>query len=66
MTENIELQRAVGRIEGKLDSFIAKLDAGDSRHESAEKRIGAVERKQAWYAGAAATVGAIAAYVFKH
>jgi hypothetical protein len=64
--QDTELHRAVGRIEGKLDAFISKLAEADKRHDNAGKRIAAVERKQAWYSGAAAAVGAIAAYFVKH
>jgi hypothetical protein len=57
-----ELHRAVGRVEGKIDGIVEML----ARHEGFDKRVAAVERKQAWYSGAAAAVGVIAAYVFKH
>jgi hypothetical protein len=66
MTQDTELHRAVGRIEGQLDTVIEMLKAGDGRHERHEKRIGAVEKRQAWYSGAAAAVGALVAYVVKH
>jgi hypothetical protein len=65
-----DLHRAVGRIEGKLDSVIDMLTAAnarhDARHDGFDKRVGAVENKQAWYSGAAATVGAIVAILVKH
>jgi len=66
MTQDTELHRAVGRIEGQLGTVIDMLKSGDGRHERHEKRIGAVEKKQAWYSGAAAAVGVIAAYLVKH
>jgi len=66
MTQDTELHRAVGRIEGQLGTVIDMLKAGDGRHDRHEKRIGAVEKKQAWYSGAAAAVGVIAAYLVKH
>ncbi len=61
-----DLHRAVGRIEGKLDSVIDMLTTGNARHDGFDKRVAAVEKKQAWYSGAAAAVGAIAAYLVKH
>lgn len=68
MTE--ELHRAVGRIEGKLDTVIESLatrNARDDAHDAVvDKRVGAVEKKQAWYSGAAAAVGAIVAVLVKH
>jgi hypothetical protein len=64
MTE--ELHRAVGRMEGKIDGIVEMLTARNVRDESVDKRVSVVERNQAWYSGAAAAVGAIAAYVFKH
>jgi hypothetical protein len=68
MTE--ELHRAIGRIEGQLERIIEGLgvrNARDDAHDAAvDKRVTAVERKQAWYSGAAAAVGAIAAVLVKH
>jgi hypothetical protein len=71
MTE--ELHRAVGRMEGKIDGLAGKVDdiadllaARDAREKDIDKRVGAVEKKQAWYSGAAAAVGAIVAVLVKH
>ena len=68
MTE--ELHRAVGRIEGQLATVIEMLgtrNARDDAHdERVNKRVASVERKQAWYSGAAAAVGAIVAVLVKH
>jgi hypothetical protein len=65
-----DLHRAVGRVEGKLDSVIDMLTAGnarhDARHDGFDKRVAAVEKRQAWYSGAAAAVGAIVAYLVKY
>ena len=66
MTQDTELHRAVGRIEGQLGTVIDMLKAGDGRQDSAENRLRAVERKQTVYSGAAAAVGVIAAYLVKH
>jgi hypothetical protein len=66
MTQDSEFHRALGRIEGQLATVIDMLKSGDGRHDRTENRVGAVERRQAWYSGAAAAVGAIVAYVVKH
>lgn len=52
-TNDVNVARALGRIEGKLDDVL------ESR-EDQEKRIRALEGKSAWMAGAAAAVGAVA------
>jgi hypothetical protein len=68
MTE--ELHRAVGRIEGQLATVIDMLGTRNARDEAHDervnKRVAAVEKKLAWYSGAAATVGAVVAYFVKH
>jgi hypothetical protein len=65
MTE--ELHRAVGRIEGQLAIVVEMLGTrnarDDARDERVNKRVAAVEKKQAWYSGAAATVGALVAFL---
>lgn len=61
-----ELHRAVGRVEGKIDGIVEMLAARNARDESVDKRVTAVERKQAWYSGAAAAVGALVAVFVKH
>jgi hypothetical protein len=71
MTE--ELHRAVGRMEGKIDGLAGKVDdiadllaTRDAHEKDIDKRVAAVEKKQAWYSGAAAAVGAIVAVLTKH
>jgi hypothetical protein len=68
MTDN--LHRAVGRIEGQLERIIDLLGARNARDDAhdagVDKRVTAVEKKQAWYSGAAAAVGAIVAVLTKH
>jgi len=65
MMTDCDLHRAVGRIEGKVDAILDKLEETDARHEKAEKRIGSIERKVHWYSGAAAVVAAALGYVMK-
>lgn len=65
MADRSELHRTVGRIEGKLDTFIAQMKAHDDRTTDLEVRTRKLEARQHWYAGAAATVGAFIAYFTK-
>lgn len=53
----VELNRAVGRIEGKVDTALAL-----------EPRVSSLEKSKAWVIGAGATCGLlmpVAAYAFK-
>jgi hypothetical protein len=56
-----QLHRAIGGIEGKLDGIaeaLAARNARDNAHdENVGKRLGRLEKRQAWYSGAAAAVG---------
>jgi len=65
-----DLHRAVGRIEGRLDTIIDLLKDRNARDDAnkaiVEKRVAAVEKRQAWYSGAAAAVGAVVAVLVKH
>lgn len=54
----LELQRAVGRIEGKLDQ---SLD--DTKDHGT--RIRGLERKMHWWSGIAAAIGVAIGYVTK-
>lgn len=54
-----EIQRSLGRVEGKLDSVIEKLDPID-------RRLSKVEAKQHWFAGAGAAIGALIGLLVGH
>lgn len=54
-----ELHRSVGRIEGKIDTFIAQMKAQDDRTTELEVRTRKVENRQHWYSGLGAALGAI-------
>lgn len=54
-----ELQRTVGRIEGKLDTFIQQMAIQDKRTTDLEVRTRKVENRQHWYSGVAAAVGVL-------
>lgn len=75
--ESTELHRSVGRIEGKLDTFIAQMKVQDERTSALEVRqdartaklegrVGKVENRQHWYAGAGAIVGGLLAWAGNH
>lgn len=65
------LNRALGRIEGKQDLILTRIDTLSREHEALKEsfdhldgRVTKVEKKLVWWAGAAATTtGAI--YFFK-
>ena len=59
MTDTVELHRAVGRIEGKLDTFLAQMKAHDDRTTDLEVRTRKVENRQHWYSGVTAVIGMI-------
>lgn len=48
-----ELQRALGRLEGKLDAILDNFKASNKRFESIEERLLDVEKK-VWYAAGVA------------
>jgi hypothetical protein len=58
----VEIHQTVGRLEGKLDALLDEFRS--SREElinkdiSLSSRLGKVERRQAWLAGASAVLGA--------
>lgn len=43
---NDDIMRAIGRLEGKVDSLIADAKSDDIAHNGHEKRIAALEKKQ--------------------
>ena len=64
----------IGRMEGKLDALITRVDAmanqleaaalrNDADHDALEARVAKLELWRAWMIGAAATSGALAAKV---
>ena len=66
MTELQNIDRIVGRIDGKLDSVINELTQITRRAEAIEVRLRSVEGKQHWYAGAAAALGSLIGYFTSH
>lgn len=74
MSENVEIYRAIGNLEGKLDQIIANQERDDTRHDSLEKRTRSLEESRADAGGrnsifgaiAGLFSGAVAAYLGKH
>ena len=66
MADNTELHRAVGRIEGKLDTFIAQMKAQDDRTTDLEVRTRRVENKQWWLSGVGAAIGTLLGFGGSH
>lgn len=53
MSEQSELQRDLGRVEGKLDSVITMLEGSGKKHTELEARVRKVEGRQLYWRGAA-------------
>jgi hypothetical protein len=53
VSEQSELQRDLGRVEGKLDSILELLKGSATQHASLEARVRKVENKQYYLSGAA-------------
>lgn len=69
MTTLDDIHFTVGKIDGKVSMLMQEVTAQgkiqDDRAIALEIRVRAVESRQHWYAGAAAAISALAAYVFK-
>lgn len=61
-----DLHRSVGRIEGKLDTFISQMATHDVRTTDLEVRTRKVENRQHWYSGVAAAIGLVAGALGMH
>lgn len=66
MADINDLHQTVGRIEGKLDTFIEQMKAQDDRTTNLEVRTRKVENRQHWYSGAAAVAGLLLGAVGSH
>ena len=66
MTIDASPERALGRIEGKLDSLVGALDAHLHAHEGLDSRLLKLENKQHWYAGIASAIGAALGVISGH
>lgn len=54
-----DVRQDLGRVEGKLDTFIAQMAKQDERTTTLTERVGKVESRQHWYAGAGSMLGMI-------
>jgi isochorismate hydrolase len=46
MSDLTEIQRSLGRVEGKLDTALSRMDKQDKRSDGLEERLQKVERRQ--------------------
>ena len=53
-----DIERSLGRIEGKLDGIRSHLDQHSESIASIDGRLGKVEKKVYWFSGITAAVGA--------
>lgn len=65
MATNADLHLMLGRIEGKVDTFIAQMKVQDERSGGLEGRVRKVEARQHWYSGAGAAVGMLFGFFAK-
>jgi hypothetical protein len=60
-----EINRAVGRIEGKLEGVSDRLDLQLEDSQRIETRVGSIEGWRKWMTGAQAVIAFILAWMFK-
>lgn len=58
-----ELTLLLGRIDGKLDAALARMDRIEDSHAHLEERVATLERWRAYLLGAAAIAGAVASHL---
>lgn len=63
MSDDVEVHRALGRIEGKLDGMLGRMTAQENRHADHESRIRAIEAGQNKQLGWAAAMGSVASII---
>lgn len=51
-----DIMLALGRLEGKQDALLLSLENHNQRLDKQEERLTGVEKKMAWYLGAASVV----------
>jgi len=61
--EDLKIQRALGRIEGKLDGFLTRMEATEKDHEDLEHRTRSLEVWRWKAAGVLLAVMALAGFV---
>lgn len=60
-----DLQRSLGRLEGKVDQLLASRIEDATRHFRHEQRLNSLERWRSYIAGAVAIVGVLLAWLTK-
>lgn len=58
MSEDTEIMRTLGRLEGKIDRLIDSHDLLRADHEITKASLASVKNRMHWYGGALATLGA--------
>tara|TARA_R100000329_G_scaffold77620_1_gene66680 strand:- start:103 stop:318 length:216 start_codon:yes stop_codon:yes gene_type:complete len=58
-----EILIALGRLEGKVDALIARQAIHDEELDRHDKRLRDLEQSKSWFLGAAAIIGAGAAFL---
>jgi hypothetical protein len=57
----LELLIMLGRIDGKMDAVIQRLELNDKHHEQLDDRVSALERWRAWILGVVAVISTVVA-----
>mgnify|MGYP003137598748 CR=1 FL=1 len=65
MESSNEILLALGRLEGKVDSLVARQKVIDDELDKHESRLRSLEQGKSWMLGAAAAVGALVTDLFK-
>ena len=65
METNNEILLALGRLEGKVDSLVARQKVIDAELDKHEPRLRSLEQGKSWMLGAAAAVGALVSFIVK-
>lgn len=60
------IYRAIGSLEGKVDTFITQMRTQDDRTTNLEVRTRKVENRQHWYSGGGAVIGLLLGAVGMH
>jgi hypothetical protein len=58
---SVEIERALGRIEGKLDLLVPAMEAQEKRLSSVSNRVSKIEKHEKYVMGFSAAVALIAA-----
>jgi hypothetical protein len=66
MADDLDLARSLGRIEGKQDLILARIDAEGRAREKLEERVTKIETKLTWYVGYAAGAAAVLAVALQY